>query len=108
MGSSIERRKTRNFRFCQLIVLFFFFQYIIDEVKREQGQKEFVFFGYIFGKFMESKSLFEIKNEVMEAEDVEDKCETLKEENEFFQIERIFMLIEVDNRFIYIVGELEC
>lgn len=33
---------------------------------------------------MESKSLFEIKNEVMEAEDVEDKCETLKDENEFF------------------------
>lgn len=33
---------------------------------------------------MESKSLFEIKNEVMEEEDVEDKCEILKEENEFF------------------------
>lgn len=46
---------------------------------------------------MESKSLFEIKNEVMEEEDFEDKCEMLKEENEFFEIERIFMLIEVDN-----------
>lgn len=104
MGSPIERRKTRNSRSCQPIVLSSLFQYIIDEAKREQGQKEFALPGYTFGKLMESKSLLEIKNEAMEAEDAEDKCETLKEENEFSQTERISMLTEVDNQSTYTAG----
>lgn len=108
MGSPIERRKTRNSRSCQPIVLSSLFQYIIDEAKREQGQKEFALPGYTFGKLMESKSLLEIKNEAMEAEDAEDKCETLKEENEFSQTERISMLTEVDNHSTYTAGESEC
>lgn len=108
MGSPIERRKTRNSRSCQPIVLSSLFQYIIDEAKREQGQKEFALPGYTFGKLMESKSLLEIKNEAMEAEDAEDKCETLKEENEFSQTERISMLTEVDNCSTYTAGESEC
>lgn len=108
MGSPIERRKTRNSRSCQPIVLSSLFQYVIDEAKREQGQKEFALPGYTFGKLMESKSLLEIKNEAMEAEDAEDKCETLKEENEFSQTERISMLTEVDNHSTYTAGESEC
>lgn len=106
MGSPIERRKTRNSRSCQPIVLSSLFQYIIDEAKREQGQKEFALPGYTFGKLMESK--FFIKNEAMEAEDAEDKCETLKEENEFSETERISMLTEVDNHSTYTAGESEC
>eukprot|EP00105_Crassostrea_gigas_P045725 XP_019929873.1 PREDICTED: uncharacterized protein LOC105345786 isoform X2 [Crassostrea gigas] len=108
MGSPIERRKTRNSRSCQPIVLSSLFQYIIDEAKREQGQKEFALPGYTFGKLMESKSLLEIKNEAMEAEDAEDKCETLKEENEFSQTERISMSTEVDNHSTYTAFESEC
>lgn len=108
MGSPIERRKTRNSRSCQPIVLSSLFQYIIDEAKREQGQKEFALPGYTFGKLMESKSLLEIKNEAMEAEDAEDKCETLKEENEYSQTERISMLTEVDNQSTYTAGKSEC
>lgn len=107
MGSPIERRKTRNSRSCQPIVLSSLFQYIIDEAKREQGEKDFALPGYTFGKLMESKNFLEIKNEAME-EDAKDECEKLKEETDFSQTEHMSMLTEVCDHSTHTAGESEC
>lgn len=104
MGSPIERRKTRNSRSCQPIVMSSLFQYIIDEAKREQGEKEFALPGYTFGKLIKSKEWLEIKNEAME-EDAEGK---LKEENDFSQAKHISMSTEVCDHSTQIADESEC
>ncbi|XP_062616977.1 uncharacterized protein LOC134278702 [Saccostrea cucullata] len=55
--SPIEKRKTRRSRSCQPILLSSVFQFIIDDAKREQKDKDFVLPTHTFGDLMEAKVL---------------------------------------------------
>ncbi|XP_061182365.1 uncharacterized protein LOC133190690 [Saccostrea echinata] len=55
--SPIEKRKTRRSRSCQPILLSSVFQFIIDDAKRDQEEKDFVLPTHTFGDLMETKDL---------------------------------------------------
>lgn len=80
VGSPIERRKTRNSRFCQPILISSLFQYIIDEAKRKQ-REDFALPTIVFGKLMDGKDLAECDFKVV-SDDIEDEKEKKEQEQD--------------------------